>query len=213
MATICKSHAYQLSSRFEGEYKPEYDRYYARKLVRRLSAEEVYDAIAKSTGILGHGVDWQPHFPNRYWFPTWSGYAMDLPSPMNGSEFCSLDLKRFLFFFGRGDRSTKEPDTKTSIMQASLMMNSDLVREKILAKTKGSRVQTLLEKTPPWTWDKPDRPMKDEIVDELFLCTLSRYPTPEEKVASVDHIERYRDKGVEDLQWALINKPEMMVNY
>src|SRR5206468_7875124 len=45
MRTICRSKAYQLSSRFEGDYKPEYDRYYARKLVRRLSAEEVYDAI------------------------------------------------------------------------------------------------------------------------------------------------------------------------
>ena len=46
MRTICRSKAYQLSSRFSGEYKPEYDRYYARKLVRRLSAEEIYDAIS-----------------------------------------------------------------------------------------------------------------------------------------------------------------------
>ena len=36
------SKAYQLSSRFDGQYKPEYDRYYARKLVPpALSAEEI----------------------------------------------------------------------------------------------------------------------------------------------------------------------------
>jgi hypothetical protein len=47
----------------------------------------------------------------------------------------------------------------------------------------------------------------------LFLSTLSRFPSRDEIATSVKHIEKYRDQGVEDLQWALINKLEFVVNY
>ena len=40
-----------------------------------------------------------------------------------------------------------------------------------------------------------------------------RYPTEKERKDSVKHVESYRDKGVEDLQWALLNKLEFIVNY
>ena len=184
MRRICRSKAYQLSSRFDGEYKPEWDRYYARRLVRRLSAEEVYDAIAKATNVFGHGME----------------YAMAQVGPGGDAE-----LSRFLSFFGQGNRQTKQPDTKGSIIQASLMLNSSLIKEKVLASTEGSRVKTLLNRSPALS--------NLELVEELFLTTLSRYPTPEEMVKAVKHVEDYRNKGVEDLQWALLNKMEFMVNY
>jgi hypothetical protein len=37
--TVCRSNAYQLSARFDGEWKDAYTKYYARKFVRLLSAE------------------------------------------------------------------------------------------------------------------------------------------------------------------------------
>lgn len=184
MRTICRSKAYQLSSRFEGEYKPEYDRYYARKLARRLSAEEIYDAIAKATNIFSKDVK----------------YAMEQTGPPADGE-----LKRFLDFFGQSNRITKQATSKSSVIQASLMMNSGLVKNKVSASTEGSRVNQLLAKSPP--------PSNDQVVEELFLSTLSRFPTKEEAASSVKHIEKYRDKGAEDLQWALINKLEFVVNY
>lgn len=183
MRTICRSKAYQLSSRFEGEYKPEYDRYYARKLVRRLSAEEIYDAVAKATNVFGHGVE----------------YVMDQAGAPD------VELARFLDFFGRSNRGTKQASTEGSALQASVMLNSDVVKKKLLAGTKGSRVSILLNKTPPLS--------NEELVEELYLSTLSRYPTSEEMSKSVRHIEKYRDKGLENLQWALLNKLEFMVNY
>ncbi len=184
MRRICRSKAYQLSSRFDGEYKPEWDRYYARRLVRRLSAEEVYDAIAKATNVFGHGME----------------YSLAQVGPAGDAE-----LSRFLSFFGQGNRQTKQPDTKGSIIQASLMLNSSLIKEKVLAATEGSRVKTLLNRAPALS--------NLELVEELFLTTLSRYPTPEEMVKAVKHVEDYRNKGVEDLQWALLNKMEFIVNY
>jgi len=184
MRTICRSQAYQLSSRFDGEYKPAYDRYYARKLVRRLSAEEVYDAIAKATNIFSKDVK----------------YAMEQTGPPADGE-----IKRFLDFFGQSNRITKQATTKGSIIQASLMLNSSLVKNKVSATVENSRVNLLLNKTPPLS--------NRQLVEEMYLATLSRLPTAQEMAKSVGHIEKYRDKGVEDLQWALINKLEFIVNY
>ena len=49
-SAICNSNAYQLSARFPGEWKDSYTKYYARKYVRMLGAEELHDAIAVSHG-------------------------------------------------------------------------------------------------------------------------------------------------------------------
>ena len=184
MRVICSSKAYQLSSRFEGDYNPKWDRYYARKLARRLSAEELYDAMAKATNVFGHGIE----------------YMMDQIGPPSDPE-----LRRFLNFLGQGDRDEQLPDTKSSIIQASMMLNSDVIRKKVLRNTEGSRVGTLLDKTPPLS--------NMEIVEELYMATLCRPPTVEEIVTSIKHVEEYRGKAAEDLQWAMINKLEFMVNY
>src|SRR5262249_5227545 len=45
MRKIASSEAYQLSARYDGEWKADYEKYFARKLVRRLWAEEVHDAV------------------------------------------------------------------------------------------------------------------------------------------------------------------------
>ncbi len=202
MRTICRSNAYQLSSRFDGEYKAEYDRYYARKLVRRLSAEEIYDAIAKATNVFGHGTDK---------LPDWSGYTMELPSPDN--QYAKHGMKELMYLLGRGDRNTKMPDTNMSIVVSSLLLYSDIIREKVLAATEDSRTGFLLNEIPVWQWRDMEGGGARKVVEELYLWTLSRFPSDAEMASAVGHLENYRDLGVEDLQWALINQPEMMLNY
>src|SRR6266700_1640590 len=54
--TVMKSSAYQLSSRFEGEWQESYVPYYARKYVRMLSAAELHDAITLATAKPGKSV-------------------------------------------------------------------------------------------------------------------------------------------------------------
>ena len=195
MRLITRSSAYQLSSKTGGNWKPDYDHYFARKLVRRLSAEEAYDAISKATNVFPEisiaGTDKKV------------GYLLETYGPV----FDKVDsvTKQFLDSFGRGNRKTTASDTEPSVVQASLLLNSEVTKKKVLASTEGSRVGTLLSKTPPAT--------NKELVEELFLSTLSRFPTEEELKASVGFLERYRDKGVEDLQWALLNKMEFLVNH
>jgi hypothetical protein len=94
---------------------------------------------------------------------------------------------------------------KGSIVQESLMLNSDVIKQKIVPSPDGSRVRKLLNKTPTLS--------NKELAEALFLATLSRYPTKDELATAVKHLEDYRDKGAEDLQWALINKLEFQVNY
>ena len=51
MKLITKSSAYQLSAYFDVEWKDEHARYFARRFVRRLCAEELFDAISIATGV------------------------------------------------------------------------------------------------------------------------------------------------------------------
>jgi hypothetical protein len=50
MREIVNSDAYQLSSRYEGEWNPANEPYFARKYVRRLWGEEILDAMTQSSG-------------------------------------------------------------------------------------------------------------------------------------------------------------------
>jgi mono/diheme cytochrome c family protein len=184
MRTIVRSKAYQLSSRFEGDYPSEHDRYYARKLVRRLSAEEIYDALAMATNVYGHGIK----------------FSLEQTGPPPDAE-----LRQFLDFFGQGNRITKLPETTVSSIQAALMMNSDLVKRKVSAKTEGSLVHSLVNSDPPLP--------NDQIVQRLYLATLCRYPSEVEKTEAVAHILQHGEQGIEDIQWALVNKLEFIINY
>ena len=91
------------------------------------------------------------------------------------------------------------------------MLYSKLVKNKVKASAEGSRTNMLLNQYPPWTWGESDHLKK--LIEEVFLATLTRFPTAEELAISTKHIERYRDKGLENIQWALFNRLEFMVNY
>jgi len=105
---------------------------------RRLSAEEIYDALAKATNVFGHGTD-KVDDANGVRLPIWStGFAMDLPGPLLENLFCDEDIKEFLVFFGRSDREGKLGQERPSIVQASVMLYSNLVRRKTLPITKES---------------------------------------------------------------------------
>jgi hypothetical protein len=55
-----------------------------------------------------------------------------------------------------------------------------------------------------------------EIVDELFLATLTRHPSSEEEsdlVARLDRASSNRRQVVEDLLWALINHKEFLFQH
>jgi hypothetical protein len=193
---ITKSSAYQLSVSFDGPWKDEYARYFARRFVRRLSAEELVDAISGGTGVFPTipigGTNIKVH------------YVMQTRSSedLGGGELG--EIGRFLGSFGQSNRDRAMKTLQGTIVQASLLLNSKVVKERVKANS-GTKLDKLLNKEPPST--------NDEIVDELFLSVLSRYPSPEEKKLAVERIREYRTQGAEDLLWALLNKLDFTFDY
>src|SRR5262249_10221276 len=153
-----KSNAYQLSSRYAGEWKPEYVPYYARKFARRLDAEEIHDSIVKAAGVTPtYSLDYNA---STYPLPP-VNWAMELPDTTeprsNGA------VAQFLNAFGRGDRDQTRRDASGSSVEALNMMNNAFVMNRIHNSNNGSNVQQLLRQTAD--------PLG--IIEGLYLGTLS----------------------------------------
>ena len=186
--TVMKSSAYQLSSRFVGEWKPEYATYYARKYVRMLSAPELHDAIALATG--------QPAK-----FSTGSeqvGLVMQMPEPKKADA----GVQGFMKTFGQSNRDDMPKKVPPSSLQAMLLMQSKVVTDRIDAAKLGI-IQSLLIST------KDDQ----DLVNQIFLQTISRRPTAAEKAVGLKALQANRPTGAANLQWALLNSPEFLFNY
>ena len=185
--TVCRSNAYQLSARFDGEWKDSYTKYYARKFVRLLSAEELHDAIVIATGRPGSFK--------------YGGDKVDLAMKLSGPGG-SGDLKHFMQTFGQSNRNNPPKPLAPSPLQPLLLMQSPVVTERV-AGEKESRVQKLLAAHPD----------NSKVVDEMFLATLSRVPSGEEKQIALDALGQDRQAGAQNLQWALLNLAEFFFNY
>lgn len=187
LRTIARSSAYQLAARFDGEWKESYTKYFARKYVRMLGAEEMHDAIALATSR-----------PGSFRFGGGTmGMAMQVSGPSSGG-----DLRTFLNTFGQSNRNNPPRALAGSPLQPLILMNTPVLNERVTA-AKDSRVQRLLD-----TY-KEDR----RVVEELFLATLSRPPSPAETQVGVEAMAKNRVEGAENLQWALINQVEFLFNY
>jgi len=55
----------------------------------------------------------------------------------------------------------------------------------------------------------------DQVVEELYLASLSRWPTATEKQTALRDFEfgKDRTKAAQDLQWALLNGVEFVLNH
>ncbi|MSO23048.1 MAG: DUF1549 domain-containing protein [Acidobacteria bacterium] len=192
---ITKSSTYQLSSRFQGAWKQSYAQYFARHFVRRLPAVQVWDGIAQATGLF-------PEIPIRRSDRKvkYMGQILD-PDDLNQKDMKPLaDLVASFGLYSRflGDDSS---GSKGSIVQASILLNSPLIRERVRVQ-KGSRLESLLTHEPPYS--------NDQIVEELFLATLSRFPTADERNTAVKLLQDFHAQGAEDLLWSLINHLEFL---
>lgn len=194
---IVNSSAYQLSSSFPGEWKANYAPYYARHFVRRLPAAQIWDAITTSTGLPMEITILRSNRKVNFVLQT-----ID-PDDLGGDAKPLADLLDSFGHYNRYAVGDDSSGTKSSVLQASMLMNNALIRERVKAK-KGSRLLALLEAEPPRS--------NAEIVEELFLATLSRFPTADEKEISVKLLQEYRTSGAEDLLWALLNRFEFIAN-
>jgi hypothetical protein len=192
---IAKSSSYQLSSRFAGEWQPRYVPYFARHFVRRLPAEQLYDAIAAATGIfLDIKIAGTGETVNHV-------LQTHCPLDLAGKEL--EDLRSFLAAFGQSNRDQGEKNLAGTMVQTSTLLNSKFIKDRVHADR--GRLARLFHADPP--------PSNEAVVDELFLATLGRSAFPAEREIAVSQLRDYRESGAEDVLWSLLNKTEFLFNH
>ena len=212
--TIVRSSAYQLSSQFDGEWKTEYGRYFARRHVKLLSPTQLHDSIVTATAVPGAYKSGDRQV----------GLARQTLDP----AYVTAEVKEFLRAFGQQSRDEFPARPAGSSLQAMLMMNSEMVLDRVRADGAG-RVAKLLDAkasdevlaAAAWasaTGESPsptqlERAVRRGLVEKLYLSTLARRPVPAEMDVALGALAEDLEQGAENLQWALLNKPEFLFNF
>jgi hypothetical protein len=191
--TICTSETYQRSSTPNAANQKDRQNF-ARSYPRRLSAEVLLDAIDQVTGV-----------PTKFGTSE-ATRAIDLAD--------EAAANRLLEVFGKPSRDSAcecERVVSATLSQSLYLLASKEVHGKL--KQSSSRAAK-------WAAD----PRLDAgKVKEMFLCVLSRYPTPEElrtaetfltqEQARVPNRKLSKQVAYEDLLWALLNTKEFLFNH
>ena len=195
---IVNSETYQLSSRYEGQWQPVYAKYFARYQPRRLSAEQMYDALITATHteqpmtLIGNtGV---------------ATYANQLPDPTE--PFSDSRVTDFLTQFGRGNWYTLDRTSAPTILGLLFMMNDS----NNVYRSMGSQISNVGITNRVHLTDA-QIPVDTDAITQIFLATLTRYPTAAELNLVMQRRSGPRYQWLSDLQWALLNKLDFAFNY
>jgi hypothetical protein len=185
--TIVNSRTYQLAS-VPNETNKEDVINYSHALPRSLDAEVLIDAISDVTGV-----------PEEFEQNREKPGALPIGTRAINIVMPDIFRSRVLSIFGQPLR-TSVPDRKTkpSLGQALYMIAGYNFVDKI--SKPGGRVDQLLQSGAPGA----------EIVETLYLLTLSRFPTRDEqrKLQQLTTPRSSRREAYEDLLWALMSSRE-----
>jgi len=172
------------------------ERNYSHRVLRRMPAEFVADALADVTGtpikldITIYGGPGDDRTVER---------AMDMPlSRPRGDDSYVLKI------FDKPLRTQScdcERSSGPNLSQALFLYNDTALTKKI-ADPEG-RLARLLKTIPD----------DSKLLDELYLLTFARLPSAAERTRSQEHLKvaATRDAGFEDLFWSLLNRREFLI--
>ncbi len=194
MKTIVSSEAYQLSSRYNGEWNPAWENLYARKMPRRLWAEEVHDAVVQSSNVpVNYAVGGLGNV----------NAAMKLPDVVGAPGGAASS---WLDSFYRGNRDTEDRRGEGSTLQALNLMNDTFVMSRT-RPTGTVESGSLLRRALTQGSD-------EQLTRILYLNVLSRQPNSQELGLAAAHLRSgNRQQKAEDLLWSLYNKVDFIFNY
>jgi hypothetical protein len=187
---IMNSATYQLSAEPLAPASPhaaDPERYFTTATTKMLTAEQILDAISSATGI-----------PER--FP---GYppgtrAMEIAEGEVPNSFLRAFTKPV-----RNDACDCARESEPSLNQViHLVNNADLLAKIESPESRLARASSAGKSV-------------KELVELVFLATLSRRPAPEESAIALGHIRRATDRlaGLRDLQHALVNSNEFLLRH
>ncbi len=192
MRTIAQSKTYQLSS-IPNESNANDRINYSRSQPRPLEAAVLLDAISTATGV---AEEFRFH-PMAGGEPASGARAQQMLPDMCPSQFMDV--------YGRSMRKTPGPGSpQPNLSQALHMLAGETYTSKI-AKPQGRLAKLLNQNT-----------NDDAVVDDLYLATLTRLPTSQEKTALLAALGAQRGgrkTALENLLWALISSREFSHNH
>jgi Protein of unknown function (DUF1549)/Protein of unknown function (DUF1553) len=182
---ICTSRTYQLST-VPNESNAGDTRNFAHQTVRRIRAETMLDVISAAT-------ETKNKFPG-------------LPLGARAVQIADGNVTNyFLTTFGRATRESVcscEVKLEPTLSQSLHMLNGDATTQRI-------RQGTLVPKR------LAEKKTADQIIEEMYLRTLVRRPSPIEmdRLRAALNDEPDKAKGLEDVFWALMNTREFVFNH
>jgi hypothetical protein len=186
MRTIVSSRAYQASI-VTNEWNASDRDNFSHAVPRRLSAEELMDAVSSAAGARARFAE--------------------VPEDTAASQLVDPHIGRegFLDVFGRPPRESScecERRSDFSLPQALNLVNGRTVSDAV-ADPNGRVAKLVLS-------GKSDEAM----VDELYLAGLSRLPTQEERQRGVQYLSNAaKGSRAQDLLWALLNSKAFLYIY
>jgi len=182
---ICMSNTYQRATQANESNKSD-TRNFAKGAIRRIRAETLFDCISQVTTT-------KDKFPG-------------LPVGSRAVQIADGTVSTyFLSTFGRATRESVcscEVKLEPTLSQSLHLLNGDTVGSKISGG--GLVAQRLAAKQTP-----------EQIIEEMYIRTLSRKPTPAEVKKLQDLIAPIANKqlALEDVFWSLMNTREFMFNH
>ncbi|HEX3315942.1 MAG TPA: DUF1553 domain-containing protein, partial [Gemmataceae bacterium] len=189
MRLILNSKTYQLSSAapMQSPFAADGERYFTKAAIHMLPAEEILDAISSATGVA----------------ESFKGY----PLGTRAVELAEGGINHpFLQAFSKPVRDVScecARDDDPSLPEMLHLLNNAGMLEKI--RSPKGRVAALQRR----------QATDAAIIEEMFLATLSRRPTPAEADIALRHVRENADRtrGLHDLQFALLNLGEFLLRH
>jgi hypothetical protein len=188
MRTITNSRTYQASIKTNEWNATDRDNF-SHAIPRRLSAEQLMEGLTLATGI-------RPVMP-------------EVPPDTKATQFVDPHIGKegFLDLFGRPARESAcecERRSDLSLPQALNLVNGKTISDAV-ADSAGRVAKAILG-------GRSDR----ELIEELYLASLSRPPTAAEAASALKYFEAGaggRAERAQDLLWALLNSKAFLYNH
>jgi hypothetical protein len=191
--TILLSRTYQLDYKTNDTNKFDKNNF-SHAYIRPLMAEQVVDVLNSALGV-------DETFAALDAAPVGTKVV-----EVGSSRIANPNLAYALRIFGRPPRTTAcdcERAAEPALPQTLFRMTDASIMQKFTDRN--GRVATLAK----------SKLSNDALAEEVFLATLSRMPTADEKAEAVKHLAeaKTRTEAVTDLIWALVNTREFILNH
>ncbi|MFO0968974.1 MAG: DUF1553 domain-containing protein [Gemmataceae bacterium] len=186
--TILNSRTYQLSAQ-TNDFNKDDNKYFSHAVTKLHTAEQLFDALCYVTDV-----------PEKFAGMPLGTRAVQLPDGEVNHPFLKT--------FGQPARELAcecERESDSNLAQALQLINGPAVNDRL--RNPNNRIGKLTAK----------KLSDGEMLNELFLVTLSRLPSPQETKALLDHVGKAPAAGKrlawEDVHWALINSKEFLFRH